>query len=55
MKNMGTVLVDVDALDVLSVDIARYMGRLSTTNTDFPLSLASWAKTAPYKPEPTTK
>lgn len=31
------------------------LGRLSTTRTDLPQSFASWAKIAPYRPEPTIR
>ena len=51
MEDMCTVFVDVDALDIFGIDIARMLGRLSTTSTLFPCSLASWAKIEPYKPE----
>lgn len=55
MENMCTVFVDIDALDVLGVGIARNVGTPVHDQHKFSISLCIMCKYCSIKTTPTTK
>lgn len=55
MENVCAVLVNVDALNVFGVYVARNVRSLVYYENLFPASVAWRANTEPYRPDPTTR
>ena len=55
MENMCAILVDIDALNVLSVNVARNVMTLVHDQNRLAMGFDLMSKIAPYRPEPTTR
>lgn len=52
---MGTVFVDMNPFYRFRINVSRHIRAFVDDQNLFPLSAASLANTAPYRPEPTTR
>ena len=55
VKNMGTVFMDMNSFHGFRINVSRHIRAFIDDQNLFPLSVASFANTAPYNPEPTTR
>ena len=55
MENMSSILMNLNSFLFTSIDITRDMISFFNNFDFFPFKAASWAKTTPKRPAPTTR